>query len=124
MAYDDAKLEVEIEANVEYSVKIDEAVQWLRLAETRAMNKSTLSFELDSNFELEERSTVVELLDGEAYVRLGGIALLLLFPLIVGILISARLCFPTRGGLSIKTKKLNHGGWNNRWFGIVAKTKF
>ena len=65
MAYDEEKLEVEIEANVEYSVKIDETAQWLRLAETHAMNKSKLSFELDSNFELEERSTVVELLDGE-----------------------------------------------------------
>lgn len=44
-------VDVDVNANVQYTVSIPEAIDWVRVADTRAMTKSTVSFIVDPNYE-------------------------------------------------------------------------
>ena len=56
---------VEVTTNLAYKVVIPEEVSWLTLAESRAVREESLTFIVEKNEELEERSVVVVIVDAQ-----------------------------------------------------------
>lgn len=56
---------VKVTTNLEYNVIIPDEASWLSLAESRAVREESLTFSVEENEELEQRSAVISIVDAE-----------------------------------------------------------